>query len=67
MLDAPGTRVRPPLKMRVEVADGADAGATEELARRMHDRFGVTPQIQPVPAGALPRESHKQKVTEVAT
>jgi phenylacetate-CoA ligase len=65
VLDAPGPRVRPPLKLRVEVADGVEAQVTDELVRRMHDRFGVTPQIEPVPAGTLDRESHKQKLIEV--
>lgn len=64
VLDGPPPRVSPPLRLVVEVADGA-AGAGAELARRMHDRFSVTPVIETVPAGSLPRSTHKQKLIEV--
>jgi phenylacetate-CoA ligase len=65
-LDAPGPRVVPPLKMRVEVASQDDMGVIDELVSRMHGRFGVTPEIHPVPSGQLPRESHKQQFIEIA-
>ncbi len=64
VLDSPPPRVNPPLRLVVEVADGA-AAAGEELARRMHDRFSVTPGIEAVPPGSLPRSTHKQKLIEV--
>jgi phenylacetate-CoA ligase len=64
LLDGPPPRVDPPLRLLVEVAaDGG--GVTEELARRMHDRFAVTPVIEAAAPGSLPRSTHKQKLIEV--
>jgi phenylacetate-CoA ligase len=70
-LDEPGPKVKPPLKMRVEVAEqggsrepeGADVLA--EIIRVMHGRFGITPVIEAIPAGSLPREAHKEKLIEI--
>lgn len=66
VLSAPGPRVAPPLRMEVEVADGA-AGEeiVGELTRRMHARYSVTPAITPVPAGSLKRTTHKAKLIHV--
>jgi phenylacetate-CoA ligase len=68
MLDAPGPKVQPPLRMRVEVAGDADGHSEEisELVRRMHSRFSVTPEVEAVPAGSLPRTAHKAKLIEIA-
>jgi phenylacetate-CoA ligase len=64
LLDGPPPRVEPPLRLVVEVAEGAE-GVTEELARKMHDRFAVTPVIEAAPPGTLPRSALKQKLIEV--
>ncbi|HEY4095502.1 MAG TPA: hypothetical protein VGM33_08335 [Baekduia sp.] len=65
VLGTPGPKVEPPLRMRVEVSDGAADGAVEELVRRMHTRFSVTPQVEAIPEGSLPRTAHKVKLIEV--
>jgi phenylacetate-CoA ligase len=60
-----GPRVEPPLRMKVELSEGSDPGVLDELAKRMHGRFAVTPSIEPVPAGTLVRTSHKARLIEV--
>jgi phenylacetate-CoA ligase len=64
VLDGPPPKVEPPLRMVVE-AEGDGGSVPAELARRMHDRFSVTPVIETVPAGSLPRSTHKQRLIEV--
>lgn len=65
VLDAPGPKVEPPLHLKVEVS-GEDRGdAIADLARRMHSRFSVTPKVEAVPEGSLPRTTHKAKLIEV--
>ena len=64
VLNGPPPRVEPPLRLVVEVADAGE-GVTEELARRMHDRFAVRPVIETVAPGSLARSTHKQKLIEV--
>lgn len=65
VLPAPGPRVEPPLRMRVEFEAGAE-GALETLRKRMKDRYAINPEIEGVAAGSLPRTSHKAKLIEVA-
>jgi phenylacetate-CoA ligase len=65
VLDRPGPKVEPPLRMRVEVEDGVDPIVLDELRRRMHGRYSVTPQIEAVRAGSLPRTSHKAKLIKI--
>jgi phenylacetate-CoA ligase len=49
-----GPRVEPPLRMQVEVEAGAtDAAAA--LVSAMHSRFAVTPVVEPLAPGTLPR------------
>lgn len=64
VLSGPPPKVEPPLRLVVESVDTGDT-TTAELARRMHDRFSVTPVIETVPPGSLPRSTHKQKLIEV--
>jgi phenylacetate-CoA ligase len=66
MLPERGPKVAPPLKMRVEVEEGAD-GALAELASAMHSRLAVTPEIEAVAAGSLERESHKTRLIELVS
>jgi phenylacetate-CoA ligase len=66
ILDEPGPKVQPPLKLRVELGDGQDPAVGAELVKIMHNRFGVTPALELVPAVPLERDSHKQKLIEVA-
>jgi phenylacetate-CoA ligase len=65
VLDAPGPKVQPPLRMRVEVAGAGDSDGIGELRQRMHSRFAVTPDIEAVPAGSLPRTAHKAKLIDI--
>lgn len=69
VLDGPPPKVTPPLRLVVEGSDALDAAGQEELAGRiarvMHDRLTVTPDVQIVPAGSLPRSSHKKQLIEV--
>jgi phenylacetate-CoA ligase len=65
VLPAPGPRVEPPLRMRVEVAEGAPDDTIAKLSKEMHSRYTVTPEIEAVAAGSLPRTSHKAKLVEV--
>jgi len=68
LLDGPPPRVTPPLRLRVEYAadlppgeyDGLRAG----IARAMHERLTIRPEIELVPAGTLPRSSHKSQLLE---
>jgi phenylacetate-CoA ligase len=62
VLPRPGPKVEPPLRMRVEVADGARDDIIDELAQLMHARYAVTPAIEGIPASSLPRTSHKAKL-----
>jgi phenylacetate-CoA ligase len=69
VLDGPGPRVTPPLRLRVE----HDASLRrEEIARLqtsleevMHERLKVRPSIEMVAAGVLPRTTHKAKLIEI--
>jgi phenylacetate-CoA ligase len=66
VLPAPGPKVEPPLRMKIEVADGHEpAQAVEELVRRMHSRFSVTPTVEALADGDLERTTHKAKLIEV--
>lgn len=64
VLNGPPPKVEPPLRLVVEAVEDGDT-TTAELARRMHDRFSVTPVIETVPPGSLPRSTHKQRLIEV--
>lgn len=65
MLASPGPKVEPPLRLKVEIAELSDRSSLEELTRRMHTRFSVTPELEAVPEGSLPRATHKAKLIEV--
>jgi phenylacetate-CoA ligase len=68
VLDQPGPRVIPPLKMVVERGEGVDesggARLLEELERRLHQRMTVRPEITIVAANTLERSSLKEKLIE---
>lgn len=65
VLDAPPPKVEPPLRMRVELADGASPDVVDRFVRRMHSAFSVTPSVEPVPSGSLTRATHKQSLIEI--
>lgn len=69
VLDAPPPKVTPPLRLEIEAAEGLDEDGQQDLAQRlsraMHDRLTVTPRVTVVPAGSLPRSTHKKQLIEV--
>jgi phenylacetate-CoA ligase len=68
VLDKPGPRVDPPLKLKVEYGEGVDAGAlkklNEKLIRQMHNMLRVRPEIIWLPPKTLERSEHKGKLIE---
>ncbi len=71
LLDGPPPKVNPPLRLRVEHREGMDAGEQEQLVKRlqhaMHDRLSIRPEVELIPAGSLPRATHKKKLIEMET
>ncbi len=69
VLDGPPPRVTPPLRVKVEAPYAANTDEGADLAARissaMHHRLTVRPDITLVPAGSLPRSTHKQKLLEI--
>lgn len=68
VLDAPGPRVEPPLRLTVERGADVDEAGGAKLAARLeqalHSRMTVRPEITVVPAGSLGRTSHKETLVE---
>jgi phenylacetate-CoA ligase len=68
VLDAPGPRVEPPLRLTVErgaeVDEDGGVRLAREVAERMHRRMAVRPEVTVVPAGALGRTGHKTTLIE---
>jgi phenylacetate-CoA ligase len=69
ILDQPGHRVKPPLRLVVEygpeVAGSAVPALKAALETMMHERLKVRPEIQLVAPGTLERTSHKTKLIEI--
>ncbi len=69
VLDQPGHRVTPPLRLAVEHSDDVKSGDQSrlktELENMMHDKLKVRPEIELVPNGTLERSSHKTKLIEI--
>ncbi len=69
VLDQPGHRVKPPLRLVVE--HGPDVSASgltalkAALENMMHEKLKVRPDIQLVAPGTLERSSHKTKLIEI--
>jgi phenylacetate-CoA ligase len=66
VLPEPGPKVAPPLRIKVEVAQQPAQDAVAEFVRRMHERFSVTPEVEAIDAGSLPRTAHKVQLIDVA-
>ncbi len=68
VLDSPGPRVKPPLRIRLEHAglDGAALAALEhELLAQFRDRLRIRPAFEWLPPGTLPREAGKTRPVEI--
>lgn len=69
MLDQPGPRVTPPLKLTIE--HGSDIGTLElpalskEIEQFMSSSLKINPEITFVPAGSLGRAEHKTRYIEI--
>ena len=68
VLDAPGPRVVPPLRLTVERGEGVDESGGEQLAKQieslMHQRLSVRPEIEIVPCNTFERVAHKERLIE---
>jgi phenylacetate-CoA ligase len=64
LLDAPGPRVDPPLRLQVEHAAGEHdlAGLAEMLERRLRERLVVSARVELTAPGTLPRFEMKSKL-----
>ncbi len=69
LLDGPPPLVKPPLRLKVEHGAQIKAHQLPELAHaikdRMHGLLKVTPEIEMVPPGSLPRTEMKTKYLEL--
>jgi phenylacetate-CoA ligase len=69
VLDRPGHRVTPPLRLIVEHGAEVTGGDLPKLKasieQLMHEKLKVRPEIELVPAGTLERTTHKTKMIEV--
>lgn len=69
LLEEPGPRVRPPLRLVVEHAVSLRTeevvGLKASLEEIMHERLKVRPSIEMVPPGVLQRTTHKARLIEV--
>lgn len=70
VLDGPPPRVVPPLQVKIEhrrgLGDAEQAELRARIERAMHERLTIRPRVELVPAGSLPRTSHKQQLVEQA-
>ena len=66
LLDKPGPRVDPPLKMKVEHGEGLTSGEIDDLKKDMESRMSgllrFRPEIEMVPPESLGRSYHKTKL-----
>ena len=71
VLDRPGHRVTPPLRLVVERGEDVKSSGLgslkAELENMMHDKLKIRPEIELVPPGSLERSSHKTKLIEIRT
>jgi len=71
VLDGPGPRVPPPLRLRIEHGERVGSDGLPALAERIvaacRGRLRVTPAIDWVAPGTLPRESGKTRLIEQET
>ncbi|NIQ38635.1 MAG: phenylacetate--CoA ligase family protein [Proteobacteria bacterium] len=69
LLDRPGPRVSPPLRLRVEYGPGLEKGQQgclrEEMKAHMREHLRINPEIELVAPDSIPRETQKVKLTEI--
>jgi phenylacetate-CoA ligase len=69
VLDKPGPKVTPPLRLRIEHGPDVAAGDLDALAERINahlrEALRVSAAFEWLPSGTLPREAHKSRLVEV--
>ncbi|MCL4184045.1 MAG: AMP-binding protein [Burkholderiaceae bacterium] len=69
LLDRPGPRVTPPLRIRLEHGGAGPAGLVaieRELTTLFQESLRIRPQFEWLPPGSLPREAGKTRYIEIA-
>lgn len=65
VLDAPPPVVQPPVRLRVELADGEDVkSVAREIEERIHELLRFRAQVEAVPPGTFEGTHHKAKLFE---
>jgi phenylacetate-CoA ligase len=66
LLDEPGPKVEPPLKIRVEYNDGGQQprDVRKEIEDALRAKLIFQPQVELVPAGSLPRFEMKAQLVK---
>jgi len=68
VLDKPGPKVEPPLKLKVEYGEGVKEeelpALANEIAQAMHDKLSIRPKIEWLPPNTLERFQYKTKLIE---
>jgi len=68
VLDNPGPKVEPPLKLKIEYGEGVQEEELEalanEIAQAMHDKLSIRPKIEWLPPNTLERFQYKTKLIE---
>lgn len=68
VLDRPGPRVEPPLKIKIEYGEGVEAGALEKLKLEIEQDMSSTTRVRPevifVPPYSLERHGYKTRYIE---
>ena len=66
LLDAPGPKVNPPLRVQVEYGEGVKKEdlprLNKDMQDQMHNILRVTPQVEFVPPNTFERTTHKSKL-----
>ena len=69
VLDRPGPKVTPPLRIRIERGEGVGEGDVANIEARLRAHFRddlrINPAFEWVPANAIARETHKTRLIEI--
>ncbi len=71
VLERPGPKVAPPLRIRVEadaaITDSDREGLESELLSRFRTKLRIAPKLEWAPAGSIPREAMKTRYVLIET
>ena len=69
VLDRPGPKVTPPLRIRIERGDAVNESDTDGIEAKLRVQFRedlrINPAFEWVPAGSIAREAHKTQLIEI--